>query len=58
LSVFALIKVLVTAINNEAGTPLEQKVQERTWDLEQARQEADAASRVKSDFLAVMSHET
>jgi signal transduction histidine kinase len=48
----------VTAINNEAGTPLEQKVQERTWDLEQARQEADAASRVKSDFLAVMSHET
>ena len=34
---------------------LEQRVGDRTADLEQAR--ADAANRAKSDFLAVMSHE-
>lgn len=36
---------------------LEQKVRERTSDLERAKQDADAANRAKSDFLAVMSHE-
>lgn len=36
---------------------LEQRVGDRTIDLEQARADADAANRAKSDFLAVMSHE-
>ena len=36
---------------------LERLVEERTRDLEQARDEALRASRSKSDFLANMSHE-
>jgi PAS domain S-box-containing protein len=36
---------------------LEDKVAERTQDLERARREADEANRAKSDFLATMSHE-
>lgn len=35
----------------------EQRVLQRTADLAQARDEADAASRVKSEFIAAMSHE-
>ena len=36
---------------------LEELVQERTAQLEEATEQAEAANRAKSDFLAVMSHE-
>ena len=36
---------------------LEQLIRERTSEMEQARQEAERASRAKSDFLSAMSHE-
>jgi len=36
---------------------LEEKVEEKTAELVQARREAEEASRAKGDFLAIMSHE-
>lgn len=36
---------------------LEDLVEQRTWDLQQAKAVAEAASQAKSEFLATMSHE-
>ena len=41
----------------EYSQTLEQKVSQRTNELEQAKQIADRANHAKSDFLAAMSHE-
>ena len=41
----------------EYSQTLEQKVAQRTNELEQAKQLADQANRAKSEFLAAMSHE-
>jgi PAS domain S-box-containing protein len=46
-------EVALRQLNEE----LEARVAARTVELEQARREADDASRAKSDFLAAMSHE-
>ena len=42
---------------NEYSSNLEKMVQDRTIDLEKARDRAESASRFKSEFLANMSHE-
>ena len=54
------IRVLVTKNeqrNTEIQAQLESVVEKRTAELREARDAAEAATRAKSDFLAIMSHE-
>jgi signal transduction histidine kinase/ligand-binding sensor domain-containing protein/CheY-like chemotaxis protein/HPt (histidine-containing phosphotransfer) domain-containing protein len=46
-----------TIAAQERQRELENKVQERTADLQEARVQAEEANKAKSDFLATMSHE-
>ncbi|NQX87768.1 MAG: response regulator [Halioglobus sp.] len=47
----------VARISQERQRLLEQRVEERTRDLQNARKQAENATKAKSEFLATMSHE-
>jgi len=54
---FALENAALYELLHDHMRNLEQKVQERTVELEAARIQAEAATSAKSEFLATMSHE-
>jgi len=54
---YALESATLQAMLRDQMQNLEERVRERTRELQEAREAAEAANRAKSEFLATMSHE-